>query len=69
MLYFISIEEDFITWKEGLWPAVIQFFGIDTSQATQVGREYELTIHNDLASDRVFCGEPNRLGSFAKQKP
>ena len=69
LTYLYSIEEDFVTWKEGLWPAVIQSFGVDTSQAVQIGREYEITVHTDLASDKVFCGEPNRLGSFNKQKP
>lgn len=64
-----SIEEDFVTWKEALWPAVAQFFNIDSSQATQVGREYELTLYNDLAEEKIFTGEPHRLGSLQNQKP
>ena len=64
-----SIEEDFVTWKEGLWPAVAQYFNIDSSQATQVGREYELKVYNDLAKEKIFTGEPHRLGSLQNQKP
>ena len=66
---FSSIEEDFVTWSEGLWPAVCQKFGIDSSQQTKNVREYTLTVHSDLSLELVFSGEPQRLGSFANQKP
>ena len=66
---FHSIEEDFVTWKEGLWPSVAQYYGIDSSQATQVRRDYELTIHTDLNPTEIFSGEPHKLGSFVLQKP
>uniref|UniRef100_A0A1X7VJ30 NADPH--hemoprotein reductase n=1 Tax=Amphimedon queenslandica TaxID=400682 RepID=A0A1X7VJ30_AMPQE len=63
-----NIEEDFITWKEGLWPEVMQYFKIDSSQATAVGREYEFSLHTEISTDEVFTGEPNRLGSYKNQK-
>ena len=64
-----SIEEDFVTWKEGLWPAVCHAFGIDSSSQESVMREYALTEHTDLPPENVFSGEPHRLGSYQNQKP
>ena len=58
-----------MTWSEALWPAVCQKFGVDSSQGTSNAREYTLTVHSDLSPERVFTGEPQRLGSFANQKP
>ena len=46
----------------------MQYFKIDSSQATAVGREYEFTKHSDLSTDEVFTGEPHRLGSYRNQK-
>ena len=63
-----SIEENFLTWKESMWPAVCQYFGVNSAQTNANIREYKLAIHTDLPSDRVFVGESNRLGSFSKQK-
>ena len=64
-----SIEEDFVTWKEGLWPALCQAFGIDSSSQENMVREYVLTEHTDLPPEKVFTGEPHRLGSYKNQKP
>ena len=63
------MEEDFVTWTEGLWPAVCLKFGIDTTQQTGNMREYSLLEPTDVPPERVFAGEPHRLGSFANQKP
>ena len=64
-----SIEEDFVTWCEDLWPTVCQAFGVDNTEQVNVAREYELTVHTDLPAERVFVGEPHRLGSYQNQKP
>ena len=64
-----SIEEDFVTWSEALWPVVCQRFGVDSALDTSNVREYTLTVHSDLSPERVFTGEPQRLRSFANQKP
>jgi NADPH-ferrihemoprotein reductase len=64
-----SIEEDFVTWKENLWPTVCQRFGIDGSEQAGIVREYELTIHENMVPERVFSGEPHRLGAYHNQKP
>jgi NADPH-ferrihemoprotein reductase len=63
-----NIEEDFVTWKEGLLQIIVEYFKIDASQATHVGREYELTIHTDLQPQEIYIGEPHRLGSYETQK-
>jgi hypothetical protein len=68
-LSFLSIEEDFVTWKEELWPSVCQQFGVDSSQQSGMVREYQLTVHEDLPKEKVFVGEPHRLGSYQNQKP
>ena len=57
-----------MTWKEQLWPVVCQYFEVDSSQAMQVGREYNLSIHTDLPPEKVFKGEPHRLGSTEHQR-
>ncbi len=60
-----------MTWKEDLWSTVCQRFGIEASQQDNVAREYELTEHSegDLPSERIFSGEPHRLGTYNNQKP
>lgn len=68
-LLLSSIEEDFVTWKENLWPSVCQRFGIDSSEQRAIVREYQFTVHTDMPSERIFEGEPHRLGSYENQKP
>ena len=64
-----SIEEDFVTWRENLWPSVCQRFGLDSSEQRAIVREYELTVHTEMPAERIFEGEPHRLGSYENQKP
>ena len=64
-----SIEEDFVTWKENLWSSVCQKFGIDGSEQGTIVREYELTVHTNLPPEKIYIGEPHRLGTFEHQKP
>lgn len=63
-----NIEEDFITWKDKFWPAVCDHFGIAIVGEDISMRQYSLTVHNAL-EDKLFNGEPVRLGSFKNQKP
>ena len=58
-----------MTWKESLWPSVCQKLGVEGSQDTSVMREYALTVENDIPPERIFSGEPHRLGTYENQKP
>ena len=62
-----SIEEDFVTWKEKLWPAVCEYFGLDSTEGS-VGRDFALTTYDSLPPEKVFAGEPHKLGSYEIQK-
>lgn len=64
-----NIEDDFITWKEGFWPAVCEHFGIETLGEDVSVRQYKLTEHSEINPDRLYTGEVARLHSFANQRP
>lgn len=65
-----NIEEDFITWRDKFWPAVCENFGIAIIGEDVSIRQYALTIHDDFSEEeKLFSGEPVRLGSFRNQKP
>ncbi|KAK3930967.1 NADPH--cytochrome P450 reductase [Frankliniella fusca] len=64
-----NIEDDFITWKEGFWPAVCEYFGIETMGEDVSVRQYKLTEHSDIDPSRLYNGEVARLHSFVNQRP
>nr|NP_001351901.1 NADPH--cytochrome P450 reductase 2 [Orussus abietinus] len=64
-----NIEDDFITWKDKFWPAVCDFFGIESAGEDVSIRQFKLTEHMDIASDKVYTGEIARLHSFKNQRP
>lgn len=64
-----SIEDDFITWKEGFWPAVCEHYGIETMGEDVSVRQYKLTEHTEINPDRLYTGEVARLHSFVNQRP
>ncbi|XP_071447149.1 NADPH--cytochrome P450 reductase [Hetaerina americana] len=68
-----NIEDDFITWKDRLWPTVCEFFGLDSSGAGVDGeatlRQYKLTVRPDVPLDRIYTGEVARLHSLTNQRP
>ncbi|CAG0888016.1 unnamed protein product, partial [Darwinula stevensoni] len=64
-----NMEEDFITWKEKFWQAVCEHFGLEASAEELNVRQFRLSIHQEIPSDRVFVGEPARLHSFTTQRP
>ncbi|XP_066157348.1 NADPH--cytochrome P450 reductase [Euwallacea fornicatus] len=63
-----NIEDDFITWKDKFWPAVCEFFGIESTGEDISMRQYRLVEHEDNI-DRVFTGEMGRLHSHKNQRP
>nr|CAD7429097.1 unnamed protein product [Timema monikensis] len=64
-----NIEEDFITWKDRFWPAVCEFFGIESTGEDVSVRQYKLTEHEEVNHDRVYTGEVARLHSLKNQRP
>jgi len=64
-----NIEDDFITWKEGFWPAVCEFFNIETFGEDVSVRQYRLEEHADMDPAKLYTGEIARLHSFSVQRP
>uniref|UniRef100_H2YK29 NADPH--hemoprotein reductase n=1 Tax=Ciona savignyi TaxID=51511 RepID=H2YK29_CIOSA len=66
-----NIEEDFVTWKEGLWPAVCQRFGLEASMEDGSFRAYSFTKYEDgdLDPKTIYTGEVARLHSYDNQRP
>jgi len=64
-----NIEDDFITWKEGFWPSVCEYFGIETLGEDVSVRQYKLAEHSDIDPGRLYTGEVARLHSFVNQRP
>lgn len=63
-----NIEEDFISWKEQMFPHVKELLGIEDS-GEEEKRQFELKVHDDFEADNIFTGETARLHSFSKQRP
>ncbi|KAL1494726.1 hypothetical protein ABEB36_010276 [Hypothenemus hampei] len=63
-----NIEDDFITWKDKFWPAVCEFYGIESTGEDISMRQYRLEEYDD-SLDRVFTGEMGRLHSHKNQRP
>ncbi len=64
-----SIEDDFITWKDKFWPAVCEYFNIESTGDDVSIRQYKLTEHEDPDMDKVYTGEVARINSFKNQRP
>lgn len=63
-----NMEEDFLTWKDKLWPSVLDFFGMELKMQEVSMRQYRLVIP-EVPSERVFTGEIARLRSYVTQRP
>ncbi|CAB1316562.1 unnamed protein product [Coregonus sp. 'balchen'] len=64
-----NLEEDFVSWKEQLWPAVCEHFGVEATGDDTSIRQYELVVPTDINMNKVYTGEMGRLKSFETQKP
>ena len=64
-----SIEDDFITWKDKFWPAVCEFYGIESTGEDVMMRQYRLLEQPEVAPDRIYSGEVARLHSLVNQRP
>uniref|UniRef100_T1ILV8 NADPH--cytochrome P450 reductase n=1 Tax=Strigamia maritima TaxID=126957 RepID=T1ILV8_STRMM len=64
-----NLEEDFITWKEKFWPAVCEYYGIQSTGEDISMRQYRLELHDSLPTEKLFSGEVARLHSYKTQRP
>ncbi|KAF2896883.1 hypothetical protein ILUMI_09293 [Ignelater luminosus] len=64
-----NIEDDFITWKDRFWPAVCDYFGIESTGEDVSMRQYRLVEYKEETPDRVYTGEMARLHSLKNQRP
>ncbi|VDN57921.1 unnamed protein product [Dracunculus medinensis] len=63
-----NLEEDFMRWREGFWPAVIQSFGWELSNEIGSERQYRCEFVTE-PSTVLFTGEYGFIGAFTKQRP
>ena len=63
-----SMEEDFLTWKDKFWPAVLDFFGMEMKLLDISMRQYKLVVP-EVAPEKVFSGEIARLRAYQTQRP
>lgn len=63
-----SMEEDFLTWKDKFWPAVLDFFGMEMKLLDISMRQYKLVVP-EVTPDKVFTGEIARLRAYQTQRP
>ncbi|KAA0203362.1 hypothetical protein HAZT_HAZT006678, partial [Hyalella azteca] len=66
-----NMEDDFITWKDEMWPKVCEFFGLDATGQDINMRQYSLTELTNPDPNKTFTGEITRLKSHLpdKQRP
>lgn len=69
VILYYSIEDDFITWKDKFWPAVCEYFGIESTGEEEMIRQYRLLEPMEIPMDRIYTGEIARLHSYRNQRP
>ncbi|KAI8942413.1 hypothetical protein NX059_000487 [Plenodomus lindquistii] len=64
-----TMEEDFLAWKEPMWVAVAEKFGLEEREATY-DPVFEVTEKPELSAedDTVYLGEPNKNHLEGNQK-
>lgn len=64
-----TMEEDFLAWKEPMWVAVAEKFGLEEREASYEA-VFEITEKPELSADddTVYLGEPNKNHLEGKQK-
>lgn len=63
-----NMEEDFLTWKDKFWPAVLDFFGLELNLQDVSMRQYRLVLP-DVTPEKLFTGEIARLRAYQNQRP
>nr|CAG4651637.1 EOG090X027R [Triops cancriformis] len=66
-----NMEEDFVTWKDRLWPAVLDHFGLELNLQDISMRQYRVVTYEDNppAPEKIFTGEIARLKAYINQRP
>eukprot|EP00051_Salpingoeca_urceolata_P028653 m.487750 g.487750 ORF g.487750 m.487750 type:complete len:659 (+) comp25235_c0_seq1:56-2032(+) len=63
-----NIDDDFVVWKDGLWPKVCEEFGIDPEgHGNEAIREFKAKEFSG-SEHRVFTGEMGSRGSYERQR-
>lgn len=63
-----NMEDDFITWKDDMWPKVCDLFGVDAAGQDINMRQYSLTELPEPDLNKIFTGEIARLKSHMPEK-
>lgn len=63
-----NMEDDFITWKDELWPKVCEVFGLDGVGEDISMRQHILSEPTDFDTNKLFTGEITRLRSHLPEK-
>eukprot|EP00730_Choanoeca_flexa_P013197 TRINITY_DN5061_c0_g1_i2.p1 TRINITY_DN5061_c0_g1~~TRINITY_DN5061_c0_g1_i2.p1 ORF type:complete len:658 (+),score=164.43 TRINITY_DN5061_c0_g1_i2:63-2036(+) len=63
-----NLEEDFITWKDALWPALCERFGKDPNAIGVSYRTYESVPPEEVNKGRMFTGEQAIYNSYVTQR-
>jgi NADPH-ferrihemoprotein reductase len=64
-----NLEEDFVSWREGLWHGIADKLGITISFVDTVGlRAFTVKTLDNADSKRVFSGEAATLKSYETQR-
>jgi len=63
-----NIEEDFVTWKDLLWQAIVEKMDIKIDESQANFRQYEYKVVEKDEDMKVFSGEISRIDSYKNQK-
>eukprot|EP00002_Diphylleia_rotans_P020438 TRINITY_DN3965_c0_g2_i1.p1 TRINITY_DN3965_c0_g2~~TRINITY_DN3965_c0_g2_i1.p1 ORF type:complete len:655 (+),score=133.83 TRINITY_DN3965_c0_g2_i1:47-2011(+) len=65
-----NLEEDFLTWKDQMWPAVCKNFGLSSESAggNQTSLAFKIVLHEKDSALTIGSNEPHMMQSAVKAK-